>query len=287
MQKLVDLFSSREAQVRDMLSKIETGDVLDVVESELLNAIDIDGEYVHYSTPRQVQMVNRMIDVNLQALNTARIQLNAINQQQLRGTHSTSSNAENVLRQSLVAAGSSILGFVAKPLPVGIVLSISLALFERFIPPLTQQNLQDTKVSTPYGVTPNIDVIIITLYDIFGAIDQAVESQFTSIQTPSVEQSSLVQFPDVVDFMYDLLTDISIEGDLLPQLISKRLRLIPQILNTHMIEVVNYDKDKHDDLASFFEFEPTDSLKQGEYITERPALVQDKQTLKLGLVIHG
>jgi len=287
MQKLVDLFSSREEQIRELLSRSEASDILKVVKSELLSVIDEGGDYFLSLTPRQVQMVHQIIDVSLQALNVFEIQLNTTTQKQQSGTQTASIDIENLLRQSFVATGSSIAGFVAKSLPVGIALSLLVALLEKFIPPLTQQNLEGTNSSVVQTATPDIDTIMRRLHDIYSAIDQAIETQFASVEEPNVIQSSLVQFPDVVDFMYDLSSALVIEGDLLPPLISRHLQMIPQILSMYGLEIIMYSRDNHEDLVIYFNFEPNDTLAKGEYSTERPALIYNKQVIKRGLVLHG
>ncbi len=296
MTALIGYYQQRKPTLEEQLRKVQEDPkkVVNIVQDEIRRLADINGEYMGELTPSQARLAKEMLaELNHQfsLLTAAKLQNPVPSKQPLN--HSQLTAKGDSLRQSGVSATAAVAGaatgaFFGGPLgfAFGTIIGVTVGV-------VAQSTLgKDTDISVePERHKPelriDINALLSNLQKAFEAIDRAVDAYDTE-EKP--QKPGLEDYPDLLEFLQDLMEDALDEKAELPTTTRKRIGQVPMILRHYGIDAQVYQPGEEQtseiDPWSKFDFEPSLDPEIRDYVTLKPAFVKGGQVLKRGRVIE-
>ncbi|MEM9927373.1 MAG: hypothetical protein AAF915_27145 [Cyanobacteria bacterium P01_D01_bin.50] len=325
MKTLVSHYQKIKEKLKSHLEAATTvEEVVKIVENEINQLIDLNGEYIKELTPPQARLARNMLQgmrENLTILNSVELQESGANISEksfdvsevlspLTNAIQTSRNIQSwtspnyykkillkplqksrVIVSSLLAAGlvGTLEGGIKWGLVAAIIGLITGGVFGQFIKqeqfPDTEITYHQESIQIQTKISINFDKILAYLYHNFQLIDQTISAY--GLKSEKSPKSGLENNLDLLEYLQELLADALDEQTQLPIAVRRRIEQAITILRSYGIEAKVYQPSLPADKSwDMFYFEPSIDPNITDYVTLKHAFVKDERVLLPGSVIE-
>ena len=297
MKTLVEHYKENQPDFQRKLQSAESiTEISRVVQDELRQLADINGEYIGSLTKPEAR-------VALSMLEAFRLSFRMLTKEQPQPINSTnykidtSEQSNDDLTNSILGgfAGGALGGAVAGGVIGGTVGGV-LGAFGATVALKTIHLVkapQESKgayasIDTPMhetGVTLDKKELLGYLERTFKVIDQTV-AEYSRLSEPVESKPKLEDHPEVLEFMQNLMGETLTLETQLPPIFQARMQELSSILRKYGIRSEMYHDNASEKVKELFEFEPSLEPNLQKHVTAKPALTKGDQVLLRGRVIE-
>lgn len=311
MKKLVDFYQEDKELLRSQLEEVahDPQKVVDVVQAEIDKLTDIDGDYVGQLNQSQTRVALAFLFVLKLSLNNALTVEQAPQPSSKTDNDVTDSEHQKDIQQYItslvtgVASGSAVgvsaiaLGIGTPAIPPLIAMTVLGTTFVSFLNNQLwdkhQENENQSENQSQIQPTLKVDIdrLLLQIEQQLAQIDRDVSNYDFSSPPPPPPKFQLTDLTDVLDFFHGFIGDGNYEKSKLPKFTASRINQAINILRRNGIDVKFYNKNEEQlppdvELHDLFEFEKSIYPDATEYINLRPALIKDKEVIRVGRVVE-
>ena len=309
MKKLVDFYQEDKELLRSQLKAVahDPQKVVDVVQAEIDKLTDIDGAYVGQLNQSQTRVALAFLVVLKLSLNNMLTVEQAPQPSSKTDNDVTDSEHQKDIQQYItslvtgVASGSAVgvsaiaLGIGTPAIPPLIAMTVLGTTFVSFLNNQLwdkhQENENQSENQSQIQPTLKVDIdrLLLQIEQQLAQIDRDVSNYDFSSPPPPPPKVQLTDLTDVIDFLHNFIGDAHYELSELPQFTLSRYEQAINLLRRNRIAVKFYDQNEQlpPDIEpeDAFEFENSIDPDATEYINIRPALIKDKEVIRVGRVV--
>ncbi|MEM7715507.1 MAG: hypothetical protein AAF349_18370 [Cyanobacteria bacterium P01_A01_bin.68] len=325
MKTLVSYYQKVKDKLKSRLKAVNTvSEVIKIIQDEINQLIDLNGEYIKELTPPQARLARNMLQgmkENLTILSSVELQEGGANIPEtsfdisevlspLTSAIQTQKNIQSwtspnyykqiflrplqksrVISSSLLAAGlaGTLEGGIKWGVAGAIIGLITGGVFGKVVKQkeLPDRDLlpQKEPIQNQTKISIDIDKLLDYLYHNFQLIDQTISAY--GLKEEKSPQSDLENNLELLEYLQELMADALDEETQLPIAVRRRIEQAITILRSCGIEAHVYQPSLSADKAwNMFYFEPSIDPNITDYVTLKHAFVKDERVLLPGSVIE-